>query len=210
MGHETGPPTVRPSDRPAFAGAKLPGDFSWQSGGLNRPNKPVADRFRSGVHPVTIFQFIPLRSTKTTGWLLSPFQNTRHVAAFDLEDSYWVPGISQQSQELKIRAREHIIRFCAEAADRHRGVRVGVRVNPAGSDCFRLDLDVVKVLRESLALEFLILPKVEKAAKWRPAWPNCRKWERRGSGSCQSLRAGPLSNASTGSLPPAGGPLSGA
>lgn len=112
-----------------------------------------------------IFQFIPLRSPKTTGRLLSPFQNTRHVAVFDLEDSFWVPGIPQQSQELKIRAREQIIRFCAEAADRHRGIRVGVRVNPVGSDCFRLDLDVVKVLRESLALEFLILPKVEEGGE---------------------------------------------
>lgn len=167
----------RPSDRPAFAGAKSPGDSSWHSGGLNCPNKPVADSVRSRVHPVTIFQFIPLRSTKTTGRLLSPFQNTRHVAVFDLEDSFWVPGIPQQRQELKIRAREQINRFCAEAADRHRGVRFGVRINPVASDCFRLDLDVVKVLRESLALEFLILPKVEKAAKWRPAWPNCRKWE---------------------------------
>ncbi len=119
-------------------------------------------KFKCGVRLVRIFQFIPLRRPKTTGRLLKPFRNTENVAVFDLEDSFWVPESTQRSQELKARARQEIVRFCLDAGDHHGGIRFGVRVNPIGSDCFRSDLEVVKVLRESLTLDFLILPKVER------------------------------------------------
>lgn len=109
-----------------------------------------------------IFQFIPLRNPKTTGRLLVSFQDARKVAVLDLEDSFWVPGNPEKGQEFKKRAREKIRLFCSEAGDRYKGIRLGVRVNPVGSDCFRLDLDVLKMLKDSLSLEFLILPKVEE------------------------------------------------
>lgn len=114
---------------------------------------------------VEIFQFIPLRNPPTTGRLLAPFRSTSHVAVFDLEDSFWVPRSPHQSKELKVRAREQIIRFCMEAGSLHRGIHFGVRVNPVGSDCFRLDLDAVEVLRKSVELKLVILPKVESAGE---------------------------------------------
>jgi citrate lyase beta subunit len=112
-----------------------------------------------------VIQFIPLKNTRTTARLLEPFRNKGNVAIFDLEDSFWVPESPQQSQELKVGAREQIIRFCAEAGSRYDGVSFGVRVNPVGSDCFPLDLEVVEVLQYSVGLHYLILPKVEGAGE---------------------------------------------
>jgi citrate lyase beta subunit len=112
-----------------------------------------------------ILQFIPLRNPKTTGRLIAPFRNTGNVAVFDLEDSFWVPGSPLETGELKQRARAQVTCFCAETESHHEGVRFGVRVNPAETDCFRLDLEVVKVLRDSVGLQLLILPKVESAGE---------------------------------------------
>lgn len=112
-----------------------------------------------------IFQFIPLRKPKTIGRLIAPFRNTGNVAVFDLEDSFWVPGSPRETRDLKCRAREQATRFCVETESHQEGFLFGVRVNPAGSDCFYLDLKVVKALRDSVGLQFLILPKVESAGE---------------------------------------------
>jgi citrate lyase beta subunit len=112
-----------------------------------------------------IFQLIPLRKPKTIGRLISPFRNTGNVAVFDLEDSFWVPGSPRESGEMKSRAREQATRFCVEKESHQEGLRFGVRVNPAGTDCFYLDLEVVKALRDSVGLQVLILPKVESAGE---------------------------------------------
>jgi citrate lyase beta subunit len=93
--------------------------------------------------------------------LIAPLRKTGNVAVFDIEDSFWVPGSPLETQKLKSLAREQVKRFCAETESSAEGARFGIRVNPAGSDCFTLDLEVVKTLWDSVGLQFLILPKVE-------------------------------------------------